>query len=158
MQETDRQDNFELLNRDEVLSVESAEISQYLNLPPTLRITEFVDAIAQQLLSHEEAHLFSKGMSCEVLKFGELICNNTFKVVELLKAMQKSTGQSDAWFYKGVECEVLGLTQGWQKGKVRISIEFCPDEPELTDSSKENAEASSQPESPLDDIRRTIVD
>jgi hypothetical protein len=87
-----------------------------------------------------------------------LIYNNTFKVVELLKAMQKSTGQSDEWFYKGVECEVLGLTQGWQKGKVRISIEFCPDEPELTNSSEENDEASSQPESPLDDIRRTIVD
>ncbi|MBD1868192.1 KGK domain-containing protein [Cyanobacteria bacterium FACHB-471] len=87
-----------------------------------------------------------------------LICNNTFKVVELLRAMQKSTGQSDAWFYEGVECEVLGLTQGWQKGKVRLSLEFCPDEPELTDISGSSDEASFQAESPLDDIRRTIVD
>lgn len=102
MQESDRQDNFDLLNRDEVLSVESAELLQYLDLPPTLRVTEFVEAIAQRLLSPEEAHLFSKGMSCEVLKFGE---------------------------------------QNWQKGKIRVSIEFCPD----------------VPKSPLDDIRKTIL-
>lgn len=101
MQESDRQDNFDLLNRDEVLSVESAELLQYLDLPPTLRVTEFVEAIAQQLLSHEEAHLFSRGISCEVLKFGE---------------------------------------RNWQKGKIRVSIEFCPD----------------VPKSPLDDIRQTV--
>jgi hypothetical protein len=102
MQEIGCQDNFNLLSRNEVLSVESAEISQYLDLPPTLRVAEFVEAIAQQLLSHEEAHLFSKGMSCEVLKFGE---------------------------------------RNWQTGKIRVSIEFCPD----------------VPKSPLDDIRQTIL-
>jgi hypothetical protein len=102
MQETDRQNNFALLDRNEVLSVESVELSQYLDLPPTLRVVEFVEAIAQQLLSHEEAHLFSKGMPCEVLKFGE---------------------------------------RNWQKGKIRVSIEFCPD----------------VPKSPLDDIRQTIL-
>ncbi|MBD1995879.1 KGK domain-containing protein [Leptolyngbya sp. FACHB-541] len=102
MQETQHQDNFDLLNRDEVLSVESAKLLQYLDLPPTLRVTEFVKAIAQRLLSHEEGHLFSQGMSCEVLKFGE---------------------------------------RNWQKGKIRVSIGFCLD----------------VPESPLDDIRQTIL-
>ncbi|NJL35348.1 MAG: KGK domain-containing protein [Leptolyngbyaceae cyanobacterium SM1_4_3] len=63
-----------------------------------------------------------------------LICNNTFKVAELLRAIQECTGKSTGWFDYGVPCEVLGLTQDWQKGKVRISIEFCPDEPELIDS------------------------
>jgi hypothetical protein len=38
------------------------------------------------------------------------------------------------------------------------SAELSPDEPELTNSSEENDKASSQTESPLDDIRRTIVD
>ncbi|MBD2059312.1 KGK domain-containing protein [Oculatella sp. FACHB-28] len=102
MQETDRQDNFDLLNRDEVLSVESAELSQYLDLPPALRVAELVEAIAQRLLSHEEAHLFSQGMSCEVLRFGE---------------------------------------RNWQKGKIRVSIEFCSD----------------VPKSPLDGIRQTVL-
>ncbi|MBD2069403.1 KGK domain-containing protein [Leptolyngbya sp. FACHB-671] len=87
-----------------------------------------------------------------------LMSNNTFKVSELLRAIQKCTGKQAFWFDIGVGCEVLGLTQGWQKGRVRISIEFCPDEPELADTSESSDEASSQPESPLDDIRRTIVD
>ncbi|MBD1868193.1 hypothetical protein H6F95_12940 [Cyanobacteria bacterium FACHB-471] len=102
MQETQHQDNFDLLNRDEVLSVESAKLLQYLDLPPILRVTEFVKAIAQRLLSHEEAHLFSQGLSCEVLKFGE---------------------------------------RSWHKGRIRVSIELCPD----------------VPKSPLEDIRQTIL-
>ena len=43
-------------------------------------------------------------------------------------------------FDRGLSCEVLRPGANWQKGKVRIRLEFCPDEPE----------------SPLDDIRQTI--
>ena len=49
---------------------------------------------------------------------------------------------------EGVDGEVLRIgSNGWQKGKLRIkvSIEFYPDEPEI-----------SQPESPLDDLRQMI--
>ena len=56
--------------------------------------------------------------------------------------------QMEKWFSKGIDCEILKLgAKGWQKGKVRIrvSLEFCPDEPE-----------TSQPESPLNDIRQMI--
>ncbi|MBD2306265.1 hypothetical protein H6G17_12150 [Chroococcidiopsis sp. FACHB-1243] len=40
------------------------------------------------------------------------------------------------WFENGVNCEVLKIgSQGWRKGKVKIniqvSLEFCPDEPEI---------------------------
>ncbi|MGK7931946.1 MAG: KGK domain-containing protein [Microcystaceae cyanobacterium] len=52
------------------------------------------------------------------------------------------------WSDQGVYCEVLSLgSQQWQKGKIRIKfeIEFILDEPEIT-----------EPESPLDDIRREI--
>lgn len=119
MQNTNTQDDFELLKCDEVLSAESLELSQYLDLPPTLKVAELVEAIAQQLLSQEEAHLFSKGMTCEVLKFGE---------------------------------------RNWQKGKIRVSLEFCPDEAKLLDLSEKSNETIPQPESPLDDIRRTIAD
>jgi len=61
----------------------------------------------------------------------------------------------EKWFDEGIECEILKLRSGgWQKGKVRInlevSIEFCPDEPEI--------EEIKEPESPLDDLRRMIND
>ncbi|NEU72786.1 KGK domain protein [Hassallia byssoidea VB512170] len=52
------------------------------------------------------------------------------------------------WLGDGIDCEILKIgAKGWQKGKIkiRVSVEFCPDEPEIT-----------EPESPLDDIRRKI--
>lgn len=52
------------------------------------------------------------------------------------------------WFGDGINCEVLELgDKAWRKGKVRIkvSIEFHPDESEVADS-------------PLDDIRQAIVE
>ena len=51
-------------------------------------------------------------------------------------------------FGSGLDGEVLKIgAKGWQKGKlkIRVSVEFCPDEPEI-----------SQPESPLDDIRQMM--
>jgi hypothetical protein len=56
--------------------------------------------------------------------------------------------ERERWLGDGVDCEILKPgAKGWQKGKIRIrvSIEFCPDQPEI-----------SQPESPLDDIRQRI--
>jgi len=41
---------------------------------------------------------------------------------------------------EGLECEVLRPGSNWQKGKVRLCLEFCPD----------------QPESPLDDLRQNL--
>ncbi len=34
----------------------------------------------------------------------------------------------EKWCIKGVPCEVLTPNQGWKKGKVKITLEFCPDE------------------------------
>ena len=50
------------------------------------------------------------------------------------------------WLGEGVYCEVLQLgAKNWQKGKIkiRVSVEFCPDE-------------SKESESSLDDIRQAI--
>jgi len=63
------------------------------------------------------------------------------------------------WFDKGKDCEVLKISsKGWQKGKLRIklALEFCPDEPEVEEKSVSNEPETSQPESPLDDIRQMI--
>ena len=58
------------------------------------------------------------------------------------------------WFYEGLDCEILKVgAKGWQKGKFRIKVtlEFIPDESEI-----EQTPEITQPESPLDDIRRKI--
>jgi hypothetical protein len=84
------------------------------------------------------------------------IDNSTFKKVEftylLIEAIKRSesnyqgnrgrwTEEKLDWFSEGIDCEVIKADgKGWQKGKVRIILEFAPDEPE----------------SPLDDIRRKI--
>ncbi len=63
-------------------------------------------------------------------------------------------------FGDGVTCEVLkiGAKGGWKKGKVRIrvSLEFCPDEPEVEEIIESNQIEFSKTESPLDDIRQII--
>ncbi|MEO8890370.1 MAG: KGK domain-containing protein [Coleofasciculaceae cyanobacterium] len=75
----------------------------------------------------------------EVLSIEEsaqiLIGHRTFRVDEFADAVKKQmqttkgwTKEKDAWFSEdGVPCEVLRFTaNGWQKGKVRIHLEFCP--------------------------------
>lgn len=42
------------------------------------------------------------------------------------------------WFKDGVNCKILKPnTKGWQKGKIKLklTVEFCPDEPEIEEIS-----------------------
>ncbi len=77
----------------------------------------------------------------EVLSIDEsaqvLIGHSTFRVGEFAEAIRKQlayldewTQDKNAWFSEdGIPCEVLRFTaNGWQKGKVRINLEFCPQE------------------------------
>lgn len=77
---------------------------------------------------------------CEY-KLGEEICK-TFNMnlgTEYVKENGKYRNiqiSNNKWFSDGIDCEVLKLgAKGWQKGKVKInfqvSVEFCPDEPEV---------------------------
>lgn len=62
-------------------------------------------------------------------------------------------------FFKGIDCEVLKIgANGWRKGKLRIKVtfEFCPDEPEITETMVINEPETSKPDSPLDDIRQRM--
>ena len=99
--------------------------------------------------------LFSK------YKLGEEICK-TFNMnlgTELVVQNGKYRNipiENRNWFIDNIDCEVLKIgANGWQKGKVKInllvSLEFCPDEPEI-----EETPVSNEPESSLDDIRRMI--
>ncbi len=78
----------------------------------------------------------------EVLSIEEsvqiLIGHRTFRVGELAEAIRRQlengvsgwTQDKNAWFSEdGVSCEVLQFNaRGWQKGKVKINLVFCPDE------------------------------
>jgi hypothetical protein len=71
----------------------------------------------------------------------------------------RSSGQQQ-WFRDGIDCETLKIgAKGWQKGKVKIRVilEFCPDEPEVEETPQNNESETSQPESPLDDLRRQLL-
>jgi KGK domain len=47
------------------------------------------------------------------------------------KAIPGWSAEKNDWFTdRGIDCEALRFgSQGWQKGRIRVSLEFCPDEP-----------------------------
>jgi len=65
----------------------------------------------------------------------------------------------EKWFNEGIKGKTLKVgAKGWQQGKFRIKVtlEFCPDEPEIEETSASNEPEIPQPESPLDDLRQRI--
>lgn len=95
----------------------------------------------------------------------------TFKVDELWSAVQVAFGKAgfnelvnrlrergripeiwEDWSIQGVDCEVLKLgARSWRKGKlkIKVSLEFCPDEPDI-------AEISASNQSELDVLRKAM--
>ncbi len=64
-----------------------------------------------------------------------LLSNPTFRISELLDALAQLVGDQEeewseeieGWFAEGLECEALRIgNQGWQRGRVRIRVEFAP--------------------------------
>lgn len=68
----------------------------------------------------------------------------TFKagdfITELNRYLQGGGTAKAMLLGEGLPCEVLKSCSNWQKGKVKLHLEFCPDEPI----------------SPLDDIRQRL--
>lgn len=67
-----------------------------------------------------------------------LMPHNTFKTREYLAEVGKrlgitKDGSHEKWLTEGVECEVLVPHTGWRKGKVKIRVEFVPDESEAVE-------------------------
>jgi hypothetical protein len=71
-----------------------------------------------------------------------LMSHHTYKVQEFLDRLGHHIDRHkiDRWTIDGVPCELLSPCQGWQKGKIKICLQFIPDEPE----------------SILDDVRKEI--
>jgi KGK domain len=70
-----------------------------------------------------------------------LVPNATFKASEFLDALAQLVSEredewsdeQEGWFNeRGLNCEVLRFgNQGWQKGRVRIRMEFVPEGPKM---------------------------
>ena len=54
----------------------------------------------------------------------------TFKVSEFLTIMQSKLPE-EKLFTDGMDCEVLSAGKAWRKGKIRLRLEFCQNEPDL---------------------------
>ena len=105
-------------------------------------------------------HNFSFSFSDEsVVAFGSILhkagrFRGALKVVLMSEKILQVSSRKELriftkdWFDNGISCEVLELgDKAWRKGKIKIkvNIEFHPDEPGMTDS-------------PLDDIRQASAD
>ena len=95
----------------------------------------------------------------EVLSVDEstqiLIGNRTFRVDEFVEAirtqfegLEEWNQDKEAWFSeKGIPVEVLRfMAKGWQKGTVRISLEFCPQEQETENQKSQGLTNSNTPQ------------
>jgi hypothetical protein len=110
----------------------------------------------------------------DVLEVGE----NIYKISKLLQALTKASNssiayrlqqelsskgvniqdsKSEVWFTKGLDCKILNLgSPSWKKGKLKfnISVElYIEEESEISNNITSEI---SEPESPLDDLRRLI--
>jgi hypothetical protein len=70
------------------------------------------------------------------IKNGRILLDNpTFKVGELMDALAQLVSDEErdwsedheGWFTDGADCEVMRMNgSGWQRGRIRIRIEFSP--------------------------------
>jgi hypothetical protein len=78
---------------------------------------------------------------------------------DLTNSYVTKLGTLERWLSEGVDAKVLQFgAKSWQKGKVRlkISLEFCPDNPQPEEVAASNETDATQSESPLDDLRQQI--
>lgn len=70
-----------------------------------------------------------------------IISHSTYIAEEFLKKFRSHFGcrNEDQWTNEGVPCKILSPNQNWQKGKIRICLQFIPDRSEsVLDDLREN--------------------
>ncbi len=113
--------------------------------------------------------------NCKILDYDEVVqieeslrilsndptCKSREFIAELMAVLKQLPGQqwktSSTISEEGIKAQVLTYeAKGWQKGRIRIRLEFCPDEPEVEEIAgpQELESLLIEPESPLDEIRR----
>ncbi|MEQ9358899.1 KGK domain-containing protein [Coleofasciculus chthonoplastes] len=120
------------LQQDEIVSLSEDSLS-ILIAHPTFKVSEFIKAMINLLINNDN-----------VLKYS-------------VQQKRRDREEVNGWWNEGIQCQVLTHEgKGWQNGKVRLTLEFCPDDPEIEETSASNEPEISQPESPLDDLRQMI--
>lgn len=105
----------ESLNYQDVVSLTDPQ-SGFVLSQQTFRVSELVSAI----VGETEA----KGIQVEETKSG-------LNVPEFLRGRRPPRDfDKSQWATTGVAAEVLTSSKGWRKGKVRLTVEFIPDEGE----------------------------
>ncbi|OKH28447.1 KGK domain-containing protein [Chroogloeocystis siderophila] len=105
--------------------------------------------------------------ACQQMQKYEVIYNSfslpslsiTFKVGEMLRAIKSYINHDNInkLLDKGLEVEVLHLdAKGWKKGRIKFTLEFCPDKSEGEDVTTSSPFESNEQKSSLDDIRKMI--
>lgn len=116
-------------------------------------------------IEHENSNAvvsFSNGTTFKISKFMEYI-DDFFGKSQLVynlsqKLNESGIGTPPDYSYtwsEGAEAEILEpKSREWKKGKMRLRVilEFCPDEPEATKDNNSSNDSNS-----LDDIRQTIA-
>ncbi|MEH2190279.1 MAG: KGK domain-containing protein [Nostoc sp.] len=100
----------------------------------------------------------------DVVHFHQEVFENlprTQIVFQLFKEVKKiwekhCTSSGSRVFGEGFECYVLIPGQQWRTGKIRVRLEFCPDETEIEDKQEDNRLEIIQESSPLDDLRQQL--
>ncbi|BAU14716.1 hypothetical protein LEP3755_52670 [Leptolyngbya sp. NIES-3755] len=64
-----------------------------------------------------------------------IISDRIVRVNALLNTIKRHLGDKREWLNEGFECEMLAPGGIWQKGRIRLQLEFHPEQPnELFDS------------------------
>jgi hypothetical protein len=76
-----------------------------------------------------------------------VIGSNLFKLGWLKNGLEHLNGSLKKWLGEGVECELLSAYGGgWLKGKMRLRLEFIPDESPTPGLEQTDAVLSPNPE------------
>ena len=101
----------------------------------------------EDVISVKEDNMHSYVISYPMFKLADIVRKLSCKLIGMNEAyLDKEDYKQKKWVTDGVNCEVLSVSEGkWKKEKVKLKVvlEFCPDEP--TSSTASN--------SPLDDLR-----
>lgn len=93
------------------------------------------------------------------------VTGRTFTVVEFITAMMQATKKQlgdltdgrETWFGEGMECKILKPgAKSWQRGKIRLTLEFTPENLDVAEANECNGLQHSKIDSPLDDIRQKM--
>jgi hypothetical protein len=93
-----------------------------------------------------------------------LVTNRTFMISEFITAMMTIikaqagwTVVKEKWFGEGIDCKILKPgAKSWQRGKVRITLEFEPEQLEVAEVTESGKSADTKVVSPLDDLRQKM--